>query len=85
MDNTKFTKFIKDNTITVRKGSVLLAKKNDPENCRLAGRAEHDCEHCNERVTNQIIFYQKKWTAYKNEPYWFVKCTNCKRILNKKY
>jgi hypothetical protein len=85
MDNTKFSKFVKENTVIVRKGSAIRARKVDPENTRLAGNTEHDCEHCDQRVTNQIIFYQKKWTAYKNEPYWYAKCTNCKSILNHRY
>ena len=70
----------------VRRGSAIKARrKTDPENLRLAGTTEHDCEYYDRRVTNQIIFYQKKWTQYKDEPYWHSKCTNCKKVLNHRY
>jgi hypothetical protein len=69
----------------VRRGNARSAVKTDPENTRLAARAEHDCQYCDQRVTNQVIFYEKRFTAYKQEPYWYSRCTNCKLVLNHRY
>ena len=90
MEQQKFIDFVNKNMKIARRGETPTRKvdgriKPDPDNTRLASQCTHDCEHCKRPVTNQVIYIEKKWKAYKQEPYWRHKCTNCKTVLNRKY
>jgi len=88
MEQQKFIDFVNKNMKLARRGELPTRQtkhrfKVDPDNTRLASECTHDCEHCKRPVTNQVIYIQKMFTSYKQEPYWRQKCTNCKTVLNK--